>query len=195
MPETGEQPPSPPRGRSLTGFYIAVGVLAALIALGAALWKPLRAWYHEPYESWNIFDRVVSRCRYYVEAQALYRAKDWDKDGKLEYAHPFALLCSTEDAGEPIQLIDPSFALADGLGNSYPATGYYFRDCQTIGGVAIDWEQDFALCAFPMVYDRTGYRTFIVKTDGVVWAKDLGRSEPVKDFPADPAREGWRVVR
>ncbi len=193
MPDVAEQ--SAKHGQSLTGLYIAVGVLAMLVVLGAVLWQPLRAWYHEPYERELIFDRVVSRCRNYVEAQALYRAKDWNKDGRMEYAHPFGLLASSWDEnGNEIQLIDGAFAQADGLGNSLPATGYYFRDCQTIGGVAIDWGRDFALSAYPAVYGRTGYRAFIVGTDGVVWAKDLGRAKPVADFPADPGKAGWKRV-
>jgi hypothetical protein len=189
------KPYEPPKHtRSLTGFYVAMGVLAALILLAAVLIKPLATRYRERRD--EIGNRAVFRCRWYVEAQAIYRAKDWDKNGKLGYAHPFGLLFSTEgEDGVPIQLIDGSFAQADGSGYGYCATGYYFQDCQTIGGVVIDWERDFALSAYPMVYGRTGYRVFIVKTDGVIWAKDLGRAEPVADFPADPAREGWRVVR
>jgi hypothetical protein len=194
MPEAGKQSSPSARGRSMVGFYVAMGVLAALIVTAAALWKPLADRYRERRDSCG--NRAIERCRMYVEAQAFYRAKDWDKNGRLEYAHPFGLLASTLDENgdsNPILLIDAAFAEA-GAGE-LTATGYCFRDCLTIEDADIDWEREFALCAFPSLYGRTGYRVFIVKTDGVVWAKDLGRSEPVTDFPADPAREGWRVVR
>jgi hypothetical protein len=46
----------------------------------------------------------------------------------------------------------------------------------------------------PLKYGGRSKRTFIVSTDGVVWHKDLGRSEFVTDFPADPAAEGWHKL-
>lgn len=45
MTGPAEQPASPRRERSLTGFYIAVGVAAALFALGTWLYRPLRLRY------------------------------------------------------------------------------------------------------------------------------------------------------
>jgi hypothetical protein len=47
MPESTEPPVPDQRGRSLTGFYIALGVVAALVGLGAWLWTPARIWYYE----------------------------------------------------------------------------------------------------------------------------------------------------
>jgi len=64
----------------------------------------------------------------------------------------------------------------------------------SIGGQEIDWTKDFVFCAKPTRYWWTGRRVFIVKTDGVVWAKDLGKSDFVVDFPADPSKEGWQVA-
>jgi hypothetical protein len=43
MPEPADQPARP--GRSLVGFYIAVGVVAALFVLSVSLYKPLRLRY------------------------------------------------------------------------------------------------------------------------------------------------------
>ena len=45
MTEPVEQQPK--RERSLLGFYIAMGVLAAMVVLGVWLWTPLRIWYWE----------------------------------------------------------------------------------------------------------------------------------------------------
>jgi hypothetical protein len=43
MPEPTDQPAE--HGRSLAGFYITLGVVAALVGLGAWLWTPLRVSY------------------------------------------------------------------------------------------------------------------------------------------------------
>ena len=39
--------PPPLSGKGLTGFYIAIGAVGALFALGAWLWPPLSAWRYE----------------------------------------------------------------------------------------------------------------------------------------------------
>jgi hypothetical protein len=56
-----DAPPARP-GRSLTGFYIAIGVVAALVGLGAWLWTPAQVWYWE---------RQVSKDPYHTEANGL----------------------------------------------------------------------------------------------------------------------------
>jgi len=133
---------------------------------------------------------AMGTCRAYAVAQDMYKRHDWDGDGKLEYAHPFALLNATRDGtGPPIQLIDDAFALA--TSPATPKHGYWYRDCQTIGGLPIDWARDFALCATPSIYGRTGWHTFMVSTDGRVWSRDLGRSAYLADFPWHPQRDGW----
>jgi len=45
MPEPADQPAK--HGRSLVGFYIALGVVAVLVGLGAWLWTPLKISYCE----------------------------------------------------------------------------------------------------------------------------------------------------
>jgi hypothetical protein len=47
MPEDAGEPTPGKSGRSLTGFYIALGVVAALVGLGAWLWTPARIWHYE----------------------------------------------------------------------------------------------------------------------------------------------------
>jgi len=63
MPEAGEPAAREIPGRSLTGFYIAVGVAAALVLLGAWMWKPMRAWYRER-QVVQAFMRVMDRRAY-----------------------------------------------------------------------------------------------------------------------------------
>jgi len=48
MPDDVETAGAPEeKGRSLAGFYIAVGIVAALVLLGAWLWTPVSIWYWE----------------------------------------------------------------------------------------------------------------------------------------------------
>jgi len=170
------------------------------VVFGAMLLLPLAAWGAVrlapgmfdalfPARHTCIDGGAVGPCRAYASAQTIYKRNDWDKDGKLTYACPFTLLATTtDDAGQPIQLIDAAFAAA--ASPSTPKHGYCYRDCQTIAGAPIDWEKDFALCATPATYGRTGYRTFIISTDGTTYGKDLGGAQFVSDYPADPVAAG-----
>jgi hypothetical protein len=125
-------------------------------------------------------------------AQTMYIKTDWDGNGKKEYAFPFTNLYQDASCGgKEHKLIDRGFADAAGPAGA-PKMGYLFQDCKTIGGKPIDRTKDYALCAKPAVYGRTGCRTFIVSTDGMVWGKDLGSGATfVDDFPADPKAAGW----
>jgi hypothetical protein len=135
---------------------------------------------------------AIGSCRTYANAQVMYHKNDWDGHG-IAYARPFTeLWAPLESYGARIQLIDAAFRFA--TTPSSPKHGYWFKDMETISGRPIDWTKDFALCAMPATYGKTGRRTLIVSTDGTVWAKDRGRSEFVADFPADPLKEGWRLV-
>jgi hypothetical protein len=132
--------------------------------------------------------------RAYVEAQEIYRRGNREGNGKPTYAHPFTKLGTgdLDGGGGRVPLIDSAFAAATSPDS--PKHGYWFKDMETIGGKPIDWTKDFALCAMPARYGKTGWRVFIIKTDGTTWAKDLGRSDFVADFPADPAAAGWFVA-
>jgi len=135
---------------------------------------------------------AVGSIRAYAEAQIMFHKNDWDGDGVMEYAPDFAELNATKDAqGQPIQYLDAAFAAASGPAT--PKHGYYFVNMKTIGGEKIDWVNDFALCAVPAVYGRTGYRTFIISTNGTTFGIDNG-GKPVEDYPADPGAAGWIVA-
>ncbi len=134
---------------------------------------------------------AVGAMRSYCGAQVMYHRNDWDGNEVLEYATPFNQLYSTRDGlGNEIVLIDAALAAAAGPGGS-PKHGYVFQDMSTIGGEKIDWVNDYALCATPAVYGKTGRRTFIVNTNGTIFGKDLGRSELLTHYPKDPVAEGW----
>ncbi len=99
------------------------------------------------------------------------------------------------DDGRELQLVPMGMAqAADGSRAEY--AGYTFREMKSIGGGAIDWSKDFALCAIPAgkIEGVSARRTFIVKTDGVVWTLDRGEGAGfVEDFPVDPGAAGWKA--
>ncbi len=137
---------------------------------------------------------AIGALRAYSSAQTMYIRNDWNKNEVLEYATPYTRLhTDTDAAGLPIQLIDPAMVTAAGPGGT-PKYGYLFQDMQTIAGQPIDWKKDYALCATPAVYGKTGWRTFIICTDGTTYGKDLGRSQFVADYPKDLAAGGWIIA-
>jgi len=138
---------------------------------------------------------AVGCMRSYASAQSMYHRNDWDGDTELEYATPFPRLNTDVDgAGTPIQLIDTAFAEATGGADRKAKRGYTFRDMKTIGRKPINWADDYALCAVPLIYGRTGYCTLIVSTNGTVWCKDRGKGAGfVDDFPRDPVKAGWSL--
>ena len=137
---------------------------------------------------------AILELRSYCSAQVIYHRNDWDGNEVLEYATPYARLYNTKDpAGTEIMLIAPALAAAQGPAG-IPRYGYLFQDMQTLFGEKIDWVNDYALCATPAVYGKTGRRTFIVNTNGTIFGKDLGRSEFPTDYPKDPQAEGWAIA-
>ncbi len=140
----------------------------------------------------------VGSMRAYAEAQVMFHRNDWPGSGTpgvLEYATPYTLLSTQVDAnGLPIDLIDAAFAGAAGVG-APPKHGYVFKDMATIGGVPINWVDDFGLSGLPSTYGRTGYRTFIINTQSTVFGTDQGRGGTfVADYPNDTVAAGWIIA-
>jgi type II secretory pathway pseudopilin PulG len=151
---------------------------------------------------------AVGSMRAYCSAQSMYHRNDWEMLGKgpgtqgtLEYARPYTWLNTQKDgSGTPIQLIDTAFANASvsnpPTGTTMPKHGYIFDDMQTLGGQPIDWLNDYGLCGTPSIYGRTGYRTFIVCTNGTVFGTDQGLAGIVVAYPQDPsmANPPWIIA-
>ena len=150
-------------------------------------------------------ERFVDVLKGYCRAQSIFHGKDRDDDTKLEYSWDMRELVNIEKKGrkapaeppegeaaeEPKPLVGREFAAARG-DDGKPYMGYRFREMQTIWGIRINWTGDFALCATPAEYGKSGRRTYIVKTDGDVWWKDLGESRFLKNYPQNLEDEGWK---
>lgn len=137
---------------------------------------------------------AVASCRAYIVGQMGYHDKDRDGDGELEYANPYTVMAKTGTEGSRYNLISASFASARGAAGK-PENGYVFMDMKSIAGKPIDWKSSFALCATPKIYGKTGVNTFMVTSGYMIWKKNLGCSKFVEDVPADPAAEGWDLVK
>jgi hypothetical protein len=182
----------------MVGFYI--GALVAVMSGVFIVW----VWKRRATIAENELSAIGS-CGAYHAAQTMFCRNDWDAlpnygcqfapgtSGVFEYASDFRDLNACLHVSGRINLIPAAMACAK-RGQGKPYYGYYFEDLRSIGGRPIDWVSDHGLCATPARYGVTGWRTFIVMTPGIVWAKDLGGSEFVEDFPADPAAEGWEKV-
>jgi hypothetical protein len=163
------------RGKpKLVLFCLAVLLVAGPAFLAWKLWM----------QRSSLETNAVGALKTYAAAQAIYQKTDWDGDGKFVYADSLGKLAA-------VGLIDKAFAKARGP-KGKPWHGYLFLECQSIGGQPIDWTTDFALCGIPAKYGHTGYRSFVMCTNGTIFPKDQGPAGGfVSDFPADPINAGW----
>ena len=175
------------------GFtLIEMMIVVAIIAIIAAIAIPsLLAARRSSLET-----NAVGSMRAYAEAQSIFKRNDWVGSGTvgvLEYATPFSLLFTqTDGTGANIALIDSAFAGATAAAT--PKHGYWFADCATIGGAAINWADDFAMSSTPSTYGRSGYRSFLVATNGTTFGRDLTMSQQTADYPVDPTVSGWLIA-
>ena len=164
---------------------------------------------------------VIQVCRAYVDAQREYAGKDRDGDGLLEYAQKFVSDPGRKDGlywevkpGEEPSPLGPFAANAREEGyqrkksgkQPSPYHGYYYKVLKAQGknapGGAFSYVVNgsmlggFALVAYPAAYGSSGIMSFLVRYDGVVYEKDLGKNtqsiaRALKNFDPDKT---WRKV-
>jgi Protein of unknown function (DUF2950) len=193
MPE--ESRPSAPN--RIGRVWIIAGIGAFLLMSYVAFAWPI------PRVSSSSDLRAADSCRDYATAQVLFKRCDLDAfagggpvhapgtAGVFEYASDLRDLNETIDVDGTINLIDGAFRNARGP-KGIPRYGYLFLEMKTLAGKPINWRSEYALCAVPAKYASSGRFTLIIKSDGQVWAKDVGHSQFLTDYPADPRADGWR---
>ncbi len=135
-----------------------------------------------------------------AQAQQKYKKKDWDRDGKKNYADFFIHLWKSVDAnGEPIpvELIPKKLAFATGHGRTIH--GYYFRDLHDRSlpvkeqARKLDYEKEWAIFGAPARYAATGFIMFLADNSGRIFAKN--QRAILSDYPYDPISDGWSEIK
>jgi hypothetical protein len=159
--------------------------------------------------------QAIETARAYVDAQRDYAMDDRDADGVLEYAQK---LISSEGQTDglywPIEQGDgesPAGGLVDEQqlrkakekGEGY--FGYRFRILKGQGDNVAGGRYDyiinnnmiagFGLIAWPVKYDETGVKTFVVNQAGIVYEKDLGPHTEalVRDIARFNPDKSWEI--
>jgi hypothetical protein len=103
-------------------------------------------------------------------------------------------------SAEPIRLIEVSVAAADdrpitniaAFAPRAPKTGYWYRAIRKKGEPPLKPSIQFAFCAFPSEYGRTGKFTYILDENNCVYKADLGHGRGLEVFPDDAElRRNW----
>lgn len=136
---------------------------------------------------------AIDTLRAYVDAQRQYASKPRDGTKVRQFARKIRSSPGKKDGlywdadpakGEELSPIGPLMRDASGRQLGDPYNGYYFKILTCQGSAAPAGRYDyvingrmvagFAMVAFPVDYDKTGVKTFIVNHYGVVYERDLG---------------------
>ena len=171
------------RFRRVALIFLAVGAVVIGAPLGYGIWNEHRM---------AAEARIVAQLKAYGQVQQAWHSQPREGSTKIHYAEDYTRLADFPDAPEEARkLVDAAFAAARGV-NGTPKRGYLYREARTIFGAPINWDGDYAICAIPAVYGKTGRKTYLMKTDGDVWEQDLGKAEFVADFPTNIEGHGWK---
>jgi len=151
----------------------------------------------------SIEERALTALQDISKGQASFREGTYYGEGRHVYANPrdgrgLVDLYQLE-GGRKTALV--TAAVADAAADVAPASGYYYASvpCE-------DYEKQFAVCATPAGYARTGRHVYFLDTTGVVYRIDPRELDPslrsgdrVKPLAARPSRDelmerGWLPV-
>jgi hypothetical protein len=154
-----------------------------------------------------------------VEAQRKYAAADPDGNGIADYARRFISSERKKDGlywtASPVQAASPlealaALAAAQGYSRTASAApqafhGYHYRLLTAQGkdapGGARDYlvkgqlTEGFAVVAYPAKYGASGFMTFIVNQDGVVYEKNLGSASTAASITLYNPDATWRKAQ
>ena len=163
--------------------------------------------------------------RQFSSCEITFKTTDADRNGVSDYwvldvAGLYRVALNNDATQQAGALIQASMAGADAKpcpapkGVNYsstaelkefePLSGYWFKaipNYEDAAGKKVAYHNGdgrsigrFGFAAYPAEYDRSGKMTYILNEAGTVFQKDTG-GEPIEVFPADPIKEGWKVVQ
>lgn len=122
-----------------------------------------------------------------VDAEATFYKTDYDMDGK-DFSCDLANLRNQKDGnGNPISLIDAELAVGK-------KGGYRFGVCATYNANGDRDKKGFAYYAVPEIYKKTGRKTYVVSSDGVMYYKDTGSNASIGTWPNPESDPTWARV-
>lgn len=131
-------------------------------------------------------------------AQAIYRQKDYNRDGVAEFAMFYVhLYISVSPDNQPIVLDLIPKPLAFAMGISRALDGYYFKDMrlqETAAGErqSFDYTRQWAVAAIPASKGRSGELTLLALYNGAIYVTPKMHTELF--VPHDPERDGWARI-
>lgn len=142
-----------------------------------------------------------------VTAEEDFRANDREKNGENDYwrgdvAGLYALIPKGETEKNPIKLIELSVAGADDRPivdlskyvSKMPKAGYWYRTLRKNGEPPIQKTQ-YAFCAFPAQYGKSGKVTLIIDNRNTVYQADLGHGRGIEVYPdEEELKRVWKPL-
>jgi hypothetical protein len=138
-----------------------------------------------------------------ASAQEDFRDHDRDENGERDFWRGDIRGLYALDRGRGnIKLIEPSAAMADDRPvvpapadyQPQPKAGFWYRAIR-LPGEGIPNPHRWAAACHPARYGPGIQSTYVICEDGVVWRKDLGHGRGIEEYPADPGRNGWILVK
>jgi hypothetical protein len=154
-------------------------------------------------ENWPFPIPLISKnSKWYFDSdrgkqEILFRRVGENEDTAIQVCEEFALAKNAADAKadsqDPITRFAQTLASAGPTGtdkDANPFHGYYFRIvAQASSDVSTRGKRSLRLVAYPVEYQSSGVKTFVVTQKGVVFEKDLGPGTPTI-APQMKARSG-----
>ncbi|MBI3829413.1 MAG: DUF2950 family protein [Planctomycetes bacterium] len=136
---------------------------------------------------------AIAACKFYTEAQDLYRRTDWDGDGILEYSQGLEVLSNrmeqvmiTASPHDQLECLRKAESSREAV---WPWRGYVFKVLKSQGPHTPGGRKSYlvngadgkermtlgyALVAAPAEYGLTGINTFVINNTGTVYQYNYG---------------------
>lgn len=177
---------------------ITVIVLGVLVVVAAIV--RLLPGNHTPGER-----SIPDNLKTIAAAEADFRANDRDKDGRTDYwrgdvASLYTMIPKGGTERDRIRLIEFSTAAADdrplvhvvSILPREPKNGYWFRAILKKGEPPVLAGSQFAFCAVPADYPKSGRWTYLLDETLTIFKSDLGHGRGIEEFPdAAELQKSW----